>query len=204
MKRMLWIALFAIGCHETVSSPVETQENALLEATSPATSVGFDVERAEKLKWSEPHQIATIDWTEVNKHQHVEPGLVPASESEKITGLGVPVLLPSNPELISRAEIVTGATWYAASMNHDGINVVIHGSKQSENLEMNVTEEARELMRNFTVYRTHEIVTLTFNMYGVAYSLDIECAAPTTDDRCNKDETVMTMAENLVLAGGQP
>ena len=203
MKRMLWIALFAIGCHETVSSPVETQEGTL-EAESPSVVDSLDVERTEKLKWSEPHQIAQIDWTEVNKHQSVNPGLLPATQSEKIEGLGVPVLLPSNPELISRAEIVTGATWYAASMNHDGMNVVIHGSKQSENLDMNVSEEARELMRNFTVYRTHEIVTLTFNMYGVAYSLDIECAAPTTDDRCNKDETVMTMAENLVLAGGQP
>ena len=203
MKRMLWVAMFAIGCHETVSSPVETQVSTL-EAQSPSVVDSLDVERTEKLKWSEPHQIAQIDWTEVNKHQSVNPGLLPATQSEKIDGLGVPVLLPSNPELISRAEIVTGATWYAASMNHDGINVVIHGSKQSENLDMNVSEEARELMRNFTVYRTHEIVTLTFNMYGVAYSLDIECAAPTTDDRCNKDETIMTMAENLVLAGGQP
>lgn len=203
MKRMLWVAMFAIGCHETVSSPVETQESTL-EAESPNVVDSLDVERTEKLKWSETHQIAQIDWTEVNKHQSASPGLLPAAQSAKIAGLGVPVLLPSNPELISRAEIVTGATWYAASMNHDGINVVIHGSKQSENLELNVTDEARELMRNFTVYRTHEIVTLTFNMYGVAYSLDIECAAPTTDDRCNKDETVMTMAENLVLAGGQP
>ena len=203
MKRMLWVAMFAIGCHETVSSPVETQVSTL-EAQSPSVVDSLDVERTEKLKWSEPHQIAQIDWTEVNKHQSVNPGLLPATQSEKIDGLGVPVLLPSNPELISRAEIVTGATWYAASMNHDGINVVIHGSKQSENLDMNVSDEARELMRNFTVYRTHEIVTLTFNMYGVAYSLDIECAAPTTDDRCNKDETIMTMAENLVLAGGQP
>lgn len=203
MKRMLWIALFAVGCHETVSSPVETQE-AELVATIPSVLESPDVERVEKLKWSEPHQIAQIDWTEVNKHQAATPGLLPEAQTTKIAGLGVPVLLPSNPELISRAEIVTGTNWYAASMNHDGINVVIHGSKQSENLELNVTEEARELMRNFTVYRTHEIVTLTFNMYGVAYSLDIECAAPTTDDRCNKDETVMTMAENLVLAGGQP
>jgi len=207
MKHVWLVALTLMGCHEAVS-PVPDEASTKQELSQIAPGVSspevFEVERATKEAWSTPTQVTPVDWAEVSKHTPIAANVLSAEESQKIQGLGLPVLLPADSALASTANVVTGENWYTASMQHDGVTVVIHGSTAAHNIDLNVPPETLELMRNFTVYRTHEILTLTFNMYGVAYGLDIECAKPTQDDRCNKDDTILQMAESLVLAGGQP
>lgn len=205
MKHIWWIVLALAGCHEVVSPDEGSKTHELTEsAPGIATPDVFEVERAEKEAWASPTQITPVDWSEVSKHTPIAPDVLSEEASQKVQGLGLPVLLPADASLASTANLVTGENWYTASMQHDGITVVIHGSTAAHNIDLKVPPETLELMRNFTVYRTHEIVTLTFNMYGVAFGLDIECANPTQDDRCNKDETILQMAESLVFAGGQP
>lgn len=206
MKRVLLILLFGAGCHETVQAPDghESAAQELLEGPTlePVSVTAFDVERATKEAWSKPVQITDVDWSDAVAHPKIAADLLSSEQVAKLDGIKMPVLLPNEPALLQAANIVTGEHWYSASMQANGITVVIHGSKAAHNVDLKVPEKTLELMRNFTVYRTHEIVTLTFTMYNVAYALDIECANPVADDRCNKDETIMQMAENLVLAGG--
>lgn len=76
----------------------------------------------------------------------------------------------------------------------------MHGTRGSYPNTFNLTDEQLAQIQNFTIYRTHEIVTLTFKMYGAAYRIDVECAAP--DIRCKEDTFVTELAENLVFAGG--
>lgn len=207
MKRVLLILLFGAGCHETVGAPDGHESNAQELTQSPVNQglpavANFEIERATKEAWSKPIQITSVDWSEASAHPKIANGALPDEQASRLANVKMPVLLPSAPELLAAANIVTGEHWYSASMQAAGMTVVIHGSTAAHNIDLNVPEKTLELMRNFTIYRTHEIVTLTFTMYNVAYALDIECANPVADDRCNKDETITQMAENLVLAGG--
>jgi hypothetical protein len=112
--------------------------------------------------------------------------------------------LPQDDQLLASVALSTGDLWYGADMNADGIHVFVHGSRGAFPIDLKLSAEQRENIQNFTIYRSHEIVTLTFQMYGAAYRIDVECDKPTNDARCNQDAFVTQMAETLVLAGGQP
>ena len=45
---------------------------------------------------------------------------------------------------------------------------------------------------------------LSFNRYGAAYSVSVECAKPDTDARCIRDDYVRQVAGSLLIAAGRP
>lgn len=208
MKYSLFVLLLAIGCTETAPDTVERQE-ALTAAeisvpAAPSTELANQAERKAKAEWTGDVAPQAIDWTEANRHPRVKDGLIPATQTPRLNAATLPVLLPQNDHLLASVALSTGELWYGADMNADGIHVYIHGSRGAFPIDLKLSAEQRANLQNFTVYRSHEIVTLAFQMYGAAYRIDVECDQPTNDARCNQDTFVTEMAESLVLAGGQP
>ena len=49
----------------------------------------------------------------------------------------------------------------------------------------------------------HDIYSLSFERFGVSYSVDLQCASH-TDPRCADAGYLMTVFDSLVVAGGRP
>jgi hypothetical protein len=202
MKRLLPIFLLATACSETSPDTAE-REQSLTQAQTPAmisTALENTAEKKAKAEWTGEVAPQVIDWTEARKHLPVKTGLVPAAQADVIASSTLPVLLPGDATLVRSVFMTTGDLWYGADMNAEGVHVYIHGTRGSYPNTFNLTDEQLAQIQNFTIYRTHEIVTLTFKMYGAAYRIDVECASP--DARCKDDAFVTDLAENLVFAGG--
>lgn len=208
MKHLLFVLLLAIGCTETAPDTVERQDPLTAAEfpvpSAPSTELATQAERKAKAEWTGEVAPQTIDWAEANRHPRVKDGLIPAGQTPHLNAASLPVLLPQDDQLLASVALSTGDLWYGADMNADGIHVFVHGSRGAFPIDLKLSAEQRENIQNFTIYRSHEIVTLTFQMYGAAYRIDVECDKPTNDARCNQDAFVTQMAETLVLAGGQP
>ena len=70
--------------------------------------------------------------------------------------------------------------------------------------DLEVSDPGEALIRDrFLVTRTHGVVSLSFVDFGVAYSVDVECARPEDDARCTNNDYVLTLAESLAVLGGK-
>ena len=58
------------------------------------------------------------------------------------------------------------------------------------------------LLRGYA--RTEYGQELTFNRYGAAYSVTIECDDPRYDPRCNNDIYARQVANGMIVAAGSP
>lgn len=201
----LWILmlLIAAGCTEATPDAAE-REQALAAPANDQMSLANQLERDAKSQWTGEVAPAAVDWAEASGHAKVALGALTQTQIDAISASTVPVLLPNLPAAISSAFVTTGDLWYGADMTVDGAHLFIFGSRGEfpNQLKLSAEEEAR--LSNFTVYRTHQIVTLSFVMYGAAYRLDVECDKPMDDPRCTHDDYVLGLAEGLVLAGGHP
>lgn len=56
----------------------------------------------------------------------------------------------------------------------------------------------------FRITRTRYGQEVTFNRYGAAYSLTIECDAPESDPRCTGEAYARQLADSLLIAAGRP
>jgi hypothetical protein len=204
MKRFLPFMLLAAACSDTAPDSVELQQSLVQDVVQPAvisTAIENAAEKKAKAEWTGEVAPQVIDWTEAVKHTPIKDGLVPSAQKDIISGVSLPVLLPLDATLASSVFMTKGDLWYGADMNGEGVHVYMHGTRGSYPNDFKLSDEQLAQIQNFTIYRTHEIVTLTFKMYGAAYRVDVECAAP--DARCKDDAYVTNLAENLVLAGGQ-
>lgn len=199
---LISLSALVVGCaNEVDDSPVEVRTGEASLTESPAES--SDDEAAAKRAWNQRHEpvVQPVDWVEVDSEPKLDLARLPESERAKFEGLDVPALLP-DVDFVSDAFVVTGPHWYSARMNGPGHSLYIQGNRAAFGHDMGLTDEQKKAVKNFTVYRTHAIPTLAFNRFGVAYTIDVECARPLEDSRCTEDEYVLSIAEGLVLAGG--
>lgn len=208
MKHWWLVALVAAACTDTgvdsVSDGADTRQQTLTQVSPSAADLSYQLERQAKAEWTGEVAPQRIDWPEAKQHDPIASGVLSDTQMQAVAKASLPVLLPGDAALASSAFVTSGDLWYGADLQADGIHVFVHGSRGARPNDLKLTPEQTENLRNFTIYRSHEIVTLTFQMYGAAYRIDVECDRPTADDRCNKDAFVTSMAESMVFAGGRP
>ena len=97
--------------------------------------------------------------------------------------------------------MTAGAVWYGASVPLDGATLYLHGSVVAHPAPPDARPRpAGEV----TLSREAGIVAVSFDAYGAAYSLHVECASPFEDERCAGDDFALSLVDGLAVAGGLP
>jgi len=212
---LLAIGLIAAGCGDS-----EERAGASAQPTVGPTGGGEPVaeppastpdevarEREAKRTWREPGstEVSAIDWSAASTRPRVDPAVLPEAARALLPHITLPVLLPPDPAMLRGAVLTRGETWYAASLHPEGHHVAIHGSRLAvhhPDLANSIPEDRRRRPGEPELTRTHGIVSVSFDVFGASYVLDVECAAPTTDTRCTEDAYALSVFEGLGVAGG--
>lgn len=208
---LLTAASVISACAEESSAPVETQtrrfEPAAADEVAPQ-GIDPDQERALKQRGKArgiSKRVSTIDWDEAKAYPTGNFDGLSDEQLAKLVGSPVPALVPDRPELWQSATITKGEHWYAASLDGDAHSVYVSGTRLETVVPgLALPDERPGLKDDFRITRNELIVSLTFNAFGAAYVLEVECARPSIDPRCTKDEYAVELANALVLPkGGQ-
>jgi len=122
--------------------------------------------------------------------------------SELLGRSPVPVLAPTNVTF-ERPTFVVGAEYYALTGRVAGTTIAIQGTRAAHRYEDVAPVTGDRVLRGERGFvSTNEgIRTTSWIENGVAYSVDIECAAP-TDARCTEEAFALDVVEHLGFAGG--
>ncbi len=224
LKRLLLAAvlLAGIGCNPDSSEdrfPVDVQAQDLESAelahghshgpptfekpTDPAEA--NELERVAKSNWNiaPTSQVEEIDWAAANGYTRIALDELPTTEQEKVGQAALPVMLPRQAEVLETTILTLGENWYAASLKDNGASLHIRGTRVSYDFDGDVwTPEERAMGDDYTLTRTHQIVSVSFASFGAAYTIDVECSRPMDDVRCTEDEYALNLANELAVAGG--
>lgn len=119
-----------------------------------------------------------------------------------VSGSVVPVLVP--PASAHLAKVVTGENFTAVSISDAGATIAIQASPLAFRYEGLPKIEGKETLRGIRGFVTQNeaIWTASWNEFGVAYSVDVECASA-EDARCKDDAYLRALVEALAYVGGK-
>ncbi|MGM0556568.1 MAG: hypothetical protein ACQEVA_09355 [Myxococcota bacterium] len=216
MKRTLSICsaclmLGGVACSESSPAPEQTQTQQVV-APEPSQNVpeaerdpDFDPasERAVKKTWQERHagqtQLAEIDWEAVERETAMDVALG-EDQRETLERAEVPVLLPDNDALLESATYTAQDDWYAAAMEGDGVSVYVSGTREEF---VHPSIDARKIDEQEPRITQNELImTMAFKRWGAAYTVEVECARPSEDSRCEDEGYIREVGRSLGLAGG--
>lgn len=188
----------SVACAEP-EPPADAQRSAshplvTLERSAPS---GDDA-AAASVKTIEP------DWEAADQAERLSPNRVSDDALKLAEASPVPVLLPDDDALLGTLQLTTGPTWYGASMRGEDFGVVIHGTNAQHSLPGSGAKEKPDAQAGRPVLsRTHAIVTVSFQSFGVAYALDIDCQNPHTNPRCAEDAFAWELVEGLKVLSAE-
>lgn len=196
-------AIVSVSCLCAVSASVWA---------APAVPLTADAERAIKRAHAPAPVVALpIDWTAA--HAGRQTIALPAAARAKVDAARQPVLLPTIDALTRQAFVTLGDGWYVAALAADGLHLEIQGTHRAHIRPELVAEQRAAGMLDLAgttstagtprISQMHGIYTLSFERYGVSYSIDLQCASQ-TDMRCADAAYLMTVFDSLAVAGGRP
>lgn len=176
---------------------------------SESRATGQEESQAEgrRLQESARTIVRDVDWEAANAFQHINQTLLPTAIRGQLDTVQIPVLLPSDPQLIGVVQVFPNQDFYTATiLIGDAIEIYIEGSRLVH-LATPVAPRSPANIQgsgSFTITRSEGLVYLSFNVFNVAYLVRIGCADPSNDARCTDDGFITSIAENLSIAGGAP
>lgn len=213
MKRTLFVitmlaALLAASsvliADDTLSTVPGSPDSPQLNSID--TGVALTPAEEEQIKASGDMRFATqrqdIDMSAATILPTVEPT---PEMREDLAEIELPVLLPASLQShLDEAYLFAETDRYSISLSYDGVNIVIEGSRLAM-VHPNIKAGSMDSLRNeegAIISRTHGIVSASFNRFGAAYIIDVECAQPFNDARCTADSYVNGLISDLGLMGG--
>lgn len=188
--------------------PSSTRASANLPASSSSQSTDEDESKPSfaddstylPLKALEPVEFE-VNWDEASNHPQLDDTLLSDSQVESIATSPVPVLLPDEHKLLQAAFILTGPSWYTATMNEDDLTVMVSGNAKVALVPDTPAAEPPELGRHETsITRIEGIVEISFKAFGIYYDVTVECYNHQTDPRCTEDGYALELVDALRLA----
>lgn len=144
-----------------------------------------------------------IDWVAA----HAARQSVPLSDAaqQRVQQARQPVLLPSIDGWTAQALVVIGSGWHSAALDVPGAHLEIQANANAQLRPDLLAEQTAAGLGTGAprVSQMHGIFTLSFERFGISYSLDLECASH-TDPRCADAGYLMQIYDSLVVAGGRP
>ena len=128
-----------------------------------------------------------------------------------VTGTRLPVLVPNMATLgideTPRIALFPHENFYTLSITGSNFLIEVFGTRMAH-AEVPDARVARQLgqrdNKGYRIVRTEYGQELTFNRYGAAYSITIECDDPRFDPRCTSDSYARQVANGLLVAAGTP
>ena len=121
-------------------------------------------------------------------------GLAPNLNRAEVDKTQVPILLPTDAKLMAGARIYSFGDYYTITADAPGVGVSLSGTTSVVPLPagtpLKITPMGPE---GVTVQRTVDGQLVSFARYGVLYTVEVRCDAP-TDQRCADDNYVMGLA----------
>lgn len=118
----------------------------------------------------------------------------------------VPAFVVDEPALLAGSTLMARSSWYALSARGDGVIVSLHATSVAhryEHIPALAKPTGKEVRGQVALVTQNEgIWSAAWNEKGVAYSLEVECAA-LPDARCESDAFVMSLAGRLAFVGGE-
>ncbi len=117
----------------------------------------------------------------------------------------VPVLVVDEGDMAASATLMAEKRWFALSTRGDSVIVSVHASKAAHRYPgMETAGRGRHRVRGHDAWVTQNeaIWSAAWIENGVAYSLELECAA-LPDPRCDSEDYLMQLAGKLAFVGGE-
>ena len=208
------MALLAIGCAQDEEGPEpESAQRALGAApvaaptpTTPTPAVDPIEAFGPKYSGDRPRTFIAreADLAAVAKAPRVDPASLSAPQREVVAKSPVPVLLPGSAELVATAHLTAGPNWYAAAMTAPDHSVYVQGNRGSYEYGHIALDARGDALtrRPYTITRIHQILTLSFERFGISYAIDVECQRPMDDTKCTEDAYAVSLYEGMRVARG--
>ncbi len=183
----------------------ETDEQGL--TADPPTPVAPSPDPVEP---APAYEEVEILWDEARDAHRIDPARISEASRQAATESPVPVLLPDDDELLAAAQITSGPTWYAVNIPAEGHVITIHGTNVVHPMPgLTTKEEAGEPIlpdgdEELRVSRTHGIINVSFQRFGAAYSLDIDCQNPHENPHCAEDDYALSLIDGAGVLDLQP
>lgn len=202
---------------EPSTSAVDPGVNTALLSTAAVQTGPAEIADTRRIPSSVP-----IDWAQARRDAEAEfidqttgstrpvPVRPVNVDTADLDGVTLPVLLPA-----AHAVALAGATtrlfsredFYTASIIGGDMVVEIFGTRLSHGDAPDMAARERlAAARNedgYVLSRGPGSWDVSFNRYGAAYSVTVECGDP-GDSRCADEEYALQITEALMIAGGRP
>lgn len=199
------VLVTAGGCAEAPVPEDSSESSQTLEAAVRASSSTSSSNSADAYRpWISPRSvIKEVDQAQVKGFPEIEEALLKKRQHEAAGRAPIPALLPNVERLIEVAVLMSGEDWYAASMVVDDHGISIHGSRRAFYVPgMDISNEVVHEGAKHLLNRSEGVVSLTFEAFGVAYMMRIDCERPFEDARCTEDDYIIDIAEALAIVPG--
>lgn len=152
-----------------------------------------------------PSSLALVNQTAL---PFVRPG---NPEAAAISTTNLPVLIPGTAALgldgNARVLLFPRPDFYTLSISGPGLTIEVFGTRLAHARAPDPLSTRRLNATDGDGYRvsaTEYGRELSFNRYGAAYSITVECDRPEADPRCGNDAYVRNLADSLIIAAGTP
>ncbi len=150
-------------------------------------------------------RINNVSWPSRKAVNKKVLSLLPKNSIPKVSESPVPVLVPKKKNLLEQGVLIVEQNYYAFSSNVNGATISILATNVSHFYSLPDTDKPRYNGRirgkPAFIGESEGIWHVSWNQYGVAYSLDIGCGTA-GDSRCSKKH-LMELGNNLAYIGGK-
>ena len=132
-------------------------------------------------------------------------------EAAAVTATTLPVLIPGTAALgldgNARVLLFPRPDFYTLSITAPGLVIEVFGTRLAHARTPDPLSTRRLNATDGDGYRVGQTEygrELSFNRYGAAYSITVECDQPETDTHCRNDAYIRQLANSLIIAAGTP
>jgi hypothetical protein len=129
-----------------------------------------------------------------------------SANAPAINSIQIPVLLPGDPDLAPGLRIFPNGPFYTASSKSNGMSFVLMGSGRAFPVSPGAAKglpggslAGRIPADGIVIDGSEAGINASFNRFGAAYSISLECANPKTDPRCNNPAYIRGLIGRLMV-----
>jgi hypothetical protein len=148
--------------------------------------------------------VSAVDWAAAGAPDTSVRLRLDAVAQRAVDEAPVPVLVPRWEDGLSRAVVLSKSAYYAFSFRDEGVTISLSGNRVAKVYPHIAPHPGTTSLRGRGgfVSQNEGIWAARWLEGGVAYALDVECAAH-DDPRCAGESYVRELAENLAYVGGK-
>ena len=151
-----------------------------------------------------PHSVVDMEvtWPSTPLDRQALAGLS-TEAADQVARATVPALVVKRQGLLNATKVVVKPRFFALSARHDGIIVSLHATATAHRYRHVAPARGSARVRNHAAFVTanEAIWSAAWVENGVAYSLEMECAA-LPDPRCDDASSLMDLTTALAYVGG--